>query len=152
MADDSKALTPLDSDAIGAAILNIRGERVMLDRDLAAFYRVKPIALRQAVKRNPEKFPADIMFQLTAEEAALLVSQSVIPSRRSLGGALPYVFTEHGALQLSSVLRSPRATQVGLFIVRVFVRVRQLLIHDTETAKRLVLMPVDVVPLRTASA
>ena len=89
MPDDNQSLTPLDSDAIAAAILNIRSVRVNLDRDLAAFYRVKPIALRQAVKRNPEKFPADIMFQLTTGEAELLVSQSVIPSRRSLGGALP---------------------------------------------------------------
>ena len=88
--------------------------------------------------RAVEKFPADFMFQLTAEEAEELVSQAVIASRKSLGGALPYVFTEHGALQLSSVLRSARATQIGLFIVRAFVRLRQVLIHDLEMAKRLV--------------
>ena len=69
-----------------------------------------------------------------------MLSQSVIPSRRSLGGALPYVFTEHGALQLSSVLRSPRATQVGLFIVRAFVRLREILIQDLEVANR----PIEI--------
>ena len=81
----------------------------MLDRDLAALYDVRSIALRQQVKRNRERFPADFMFQLTATEAERMVSQSVIPSRRSLGGSLPFAFTQEGIAMLSSVLRSDRA-------------------------------------------
>jgi hypothetical protein len=97
----------------------------MLDRDLAVLYRVKPIALRQQVKRNLDRFPQDFMFQLTAEEAETLVSQNVIPTRRSLGGSLPYVFTQEGVAMLSSVLKSPRAIQVNLAIMRAFVQLRR---------------------------
>jgi hypothetical protein len=97
----------------------------MLDRDLAVLYRVKPIALRQQVKRNLDRFPQDFMFQLTAEEAETLVSQNVIPTRRSLGGSLPYVFTQEGVAMLSSVLKSARAIQVNLAIMRAFVQLRR---------------------------
>jgi hypothetical protein len=90
-------------------ILLIRGEKVMLDSDLARLYGVRAIALRQQVKRNQDRFPADFMLQLTAEEVDGLVSQSVIPSRKHLGGFLPYAFTEEGVAMLSSVLRSKRA-------------------------------------------
>ena len=106
-------------------IHSIRGLNIMLDRDLAALYRVKPIALRQQVKRNLDRFPQDFMFQLTAEEAETLVSQNVIPTRRSLGGSLPYVFTQEGVAMLSSVLKSPRAIQVNLAIMRAFVQLRR---------------------------
>lgn len=135
MTKRTDAIVPLER--IESRILLIRGQKVILDRDLADFYEVKPIALRQAVKRNLEKFPPDFMFQLSREEAETLVSQSVIPSLRSLGGSLPYVFTEHGALQLSSVLRSTRATHVGLFIVRAFVKLRQLLATHRDLADKL---------------
>ncbi len=77
-----------------------------MDRDLADLYQVKTIALRQQVKRNQDRFPEDFMFQLTDEEAGILVSQNVIPSRQSLGGYLPYAFTQEGVAMLSSVLRS----------------------------------------------
>ena len=97
----------------------------MLDRDLAVLYRVKPIALRQQVKRNLDRFPQDFMFQLTAEEAETLVSQNVIPTRRSLGGSLPYAFTQEGVAMLSSVLKSSRAIQVNLAIMRAFVQLRR---------------------------
>src|SRR5260370_37812116 len=83
----------------------------MLDRHLAELYGGKPIALRQQVKRNLARFPRDFMFQLTAKEADALVSQNVIASRRSLGGSLPYAFTQEGVAMLSSVLRSERAVQ-----------------------------------------
>ena len=76
------------------AILLIRGNQVMLDSELAGFYGVRPIALRQQIKRNPHHFPRDFMFRLSEREARSLVSQHVIPSRRHLGGSLPYVFTE----------------------------------------------------------
>ena len=84
---DKQSLVP--AERIDRCILAIRGEKVILDRDLAELYKVKPIALRQQVKRNMNRFPEDFMFQLTQEEADILVSQNVIPSRRSLGGAFP---------------------------------------------------------------
>jgi hypothetical protein len=127
-------------EVIERRILLIRGHKVMLDRDLAALYEVKPIALRQAVKRNSNRFPADFVIQLTKEEAEGLVSQSVIPSRRSLGGFLPYAFTEQGVAMLSSVLRSERAAIVNIAIMRTFVRLRQILATHKELADRLAAM------------
>lgn len=85
-------LVPIE--IIGQKILIIRGHKVMLDKDLAQLYGVKPIALRQQVKRNKERFPQDFMFQLSKDEAISLVSQNVIPSTKMMGGYLPYVFTE----------------------------------------------------------
>lgn len=93
----------------------------MLDTQLANLYGVKPIRLREQVRRNLDRFPEDFMFQLTAEEAAALVSQNAIPSRRSLGGYLPLVFTQEGIAMLSSVLRSPRAIRANIEIMRAFV-------------------------------
>ncbi len=93
---------------IERAILLIRGHKVMLDRDLAELYGVKAIALRQQVSRNRPRFPPDFMFRLNRDEAETLVSQNVIPSKRSLGGSLPYAFTQEGVAMLSSVLRSVR--------------------------------------------
>src|SRR3990167_5758829 len=98
-------------------IFQIRGKRVLLDKDLALLYEVKPIALRQQLKRNWERFPEDFMFQLTNEEVKIMVSQSVIPSKQSLGGYLPYAFTEQGVAMLSSVLRSRRAILVNIQIM-----------------------------------
>lgn len=92
----------------------------MLDSQLAALYGVKPIRLRERVRRNMDRFPEDFMFQLTAQEAAALVSQNAIPSRRSLGGSLPLVFTQEGIAMLSSVLRSPRAIRAYIEIMRAF--------------------------------
>jgi hypothetical protein len=124
-------------EVIERRILLIRGHKVMLDRDLAALYQVKPIALRQAVKRNQNRFPSDFVIQLSPEETEALVSQNVIPSRRSLGGFLPYAFTEQGVAMLSSVLRSDRAAMVNIAIMRTFVRLRQILATHKELAERL---------------
>jgi len=121
---------------IEKCILALRGQNVMLDRHLADMYRVKPIALRQQVKRNMDRFPADFMFQLTDEEADSLVSQNVIPSRRSLGGSLPYAFTEQGVAMLSSVLRSPLAVRVNIEIMRAFVRLRQMLASHADLGRK----------------
>ena len=121
----SKSLIPVER--IEKSILLIRGHKVMLDKDLAVLYEVKPIALRQQVRRNIDRFPDDFMFQLTQEEVDVLVSQNVIPSKQSLGGYLPYVFNQEGIAMLSSVLRSERAVQVNVQIMRAFVRMRQLL-------------------------
>ena len=112
-------------------------KKVLLDRDLAMLYEVKAIALRQQVRRNQERFPNDFMFRLTKKEADLLVSQNVIPSRRSLGGFLPYAFTEQGVAMLSSVLHSPRAVQINIAIMRAFVRLREILATHKELARKL---------------
>jgi len=117
-------------------IFVIKGKNVMLDRDLAELYGVRPIALRQQVKRNIERFPEDFMFQVTKEEADFLVSQNVIPSRKSLGGYLPYAFTEQGIAMLSSVLRSKKAIQVNIAIMRAFVKLRELLAEHKELAQQ----------------
>ena len=118
-------------------ILLIRGHKVMLDTDLADLYSAKPIALRQQIKRNPERFPEDFMFQLTETETEILVSQNVIPSRKHLGGYLPYVFTQEGIAMLSSVLRSKQAVQVNISIMRAFVKLREMLATHRELAQKL---------------
>ncbi len=117
----------LPDEVITRKIYLIRGEKVMLDRDLAELFEVKSIRLREQVKRNVEKFPVHFMFQLTNEEVEAMVSQNAIPSRQHLGGSLPYVFTEHGVLQLANVLRSGRATQMSIKIIEIFVKMRQML-------------------------
>lgn len=118
-------------------IHRLRHYNVMLDRDLAELYQVKTIALRQQVKRNLSRFPPDFMFQLTAKEAGILVSQSVIPSLRSLGGSLPYVFTQEGVAMLSAVLSSSRAVQVNIAIMRAFVQLRRIAATHKEMAQKI---------------
>lgn len=122
---------------IESKILFIRGHKVMLDKDLAELYDVKPIALRQQVKRNVDRFPEDFMFQLNSSESDLLVSQCVIPSKVSLGGYLPYVFTQEGVAMLSSVLRSKRAIAINIQIMRAFVRMRDMLETNAKFAAKL---------------
>lgn len=118
-------------------IFLVRGHRVMMDKDLAELYQVKPIALRQQVKRNMGRFPSDFMFPLTRLETEILVSQNVIPSLRSLGGALPYVFTQEGVAMLSGVLRSRRAIRVNIAIMKAFVKLRQMMAVQKDALKRL---------------
>src|ERR1700691_817458 len=115
----------------------IRGQKVMLDRDLAYLYGVPAIALRQQVRRNKERFPDDFMLHLTKGEAENLVSQSVIPSRRSFGGSLPFAFTQEGVAMLSSVLRSKRAVQMNIDIMRAFVRSREVIASHKDLAARI---------------
>lgn len=118
-------------------ILLIRGQKVMLDADLAELYGVTTGVLNQAVERNAERFPTDFAFRLSRQEADNLKSQIVISS--SWGGrrSLPYAFTEQGVAMLSSVLRSERAVQVNVEIMRAFVRLRQLLSTDADLARKL---------------
>jgi hypothetical protein len=118
-------------------ILMIRGLRVMLDKDLADLYKVKSRALRQQVKRNKMRFPDDFMFQLTEEEVGIMVSQNVTPSRKYLGGHLPYAFTEQGVAMLSGVLHGRRAVQVNIAIMRAFVKLRQIIAAHKELAHKL---------------
>jgi len=124
-------------EVVATKILLVRGRKVMLDRDLAKLYGVKAIALRQQVRRNLDRFPEDFMFQLSGEEALVMVSQNVIPGKRQLGGALPYVFTQEGVAMLSSVLHSQRAAQVNIAIMRAFVKLRELLLSHKELAGKI---------------
>lgn len=118
-------------------ILLIRGQKVMLDADLAELYGVKTEVLNQAVKRNRERFPKDFMFQLSREEARSLRSQIVILKRGQHRKYPSWVFTEQGVAMLSSVLRSRRAIQVNIAIMRVFVRFRGMLAAHKELAHKL---------------
>lgn len=130
---------PKDTLSIQAEqrILILRDHKVMLDFHLAELYGVETRALKQAVRRNPQRFPEDFMFELTPEEARLLVSQTVIPGLGKLGGATPMAFTEQGVAMLSSVLRGDRAVQVNIAIMRAFVRLRHLLATHAELAGKL---------------
>lgn len=125
-------------ERIQRLILLIRGEKVMLDADLAALYGVTTGNLNKAVRRNLDRFPTDFMFQLTNEEAEHLRFQIGISSL-AYGGRryLPYAFTEQGVAMLSSVLHSPRAVQVNIAIMRAFVQLRQLLASHGELARKL---------------
>ena len=122
---------------IEQSIVTIRGVQVMLDRDLSNFYETETRALKQAVKRNLARFPADFMFELTEDEISHLVSQSVIPSRKHLGGAKPLAFTEQGVSALSAVLTSTRAIQINIEIMRAFVKMRQFLSHNADLFHRI---------------
>lgn len=125
------------AERVERRILSIRGQKVMLSTDLAELYEVAPKVLMQAVKRNVERFPVDFMFQLTRAESANLKSQIVTSSWGGARRATPYAFTEQGVAMLSSVLRSPRAVQVNIAIMRAFVKLRALLATHRELAKRL---------------
>jgi len=127
----------IPQEMVERRILVVRGQKVMLDRDLAGLYGIETRVLTQAVRRNINRFPEDFMFQLTKEEATLLVSQNVIPSKRSFGGRFPYAFTEQGVAMLSSVLNSERAIHVNIAIMRAFVKIRQFLSTHKALAKKL---------------
>ncbi|HEY2737452.1 MAG TPA: ORF6N domain-containing protein [Thermoanaerobaculia bacterium] len=132
--EDTQALVPMER--IEAMILVLRGEKVILDAEIAGLYGVATKVLVQAMKRNVERFPEDFMFQLTQEEVRILTSQSVISS---WGGRrhLPYAFTEQGVAMLSSVLRSERAVQVNVEVMRTFVRLRRMTGVQAELARKL---------------
>jgi hypothetical protein len=102
----------------------------MLDRDLAVLFDVKPYRLREQIARNPDKFPKHFMFRLNEVETEIMVSQNAIPSKQALGGSLPYVFTEHGILQLSNVVKSDKATQMSIKIIEIFVSMREFLSNN----------------------
>ena len=131
----------MDLQIIQNKIFEVRGCRVMLDYHLAELYQVETRALKQAVKRNIERFPGDFMFVLTQEEANLLlsigVSHYVIPPDYNFGVAMPMAFTEQGVAMLSSVLRSKVAIEVNISIMRAFVLMRQMVIGYEELLKRI---------------
>lgn len=131
----------MDLQIIQNKIFEVRGCRVMLDYHLAELYQVETRALKQAVKRNIERFPGDFMFVLTQEEANLLlsigVSQNVIPPDYNFGVAMPMAFTKQGVAMLSSVLRSKVAIEVNISIMRAFVLMRQMAIGYEELSRRI---------------
>ena len=131
----------MDLQIIQNKIFEVRGCRVMLDYHLAELYQEETRALKQAVKRNIERFPSDFMFVLTQEEANLLlsigVSQNVIPPDYNFGVAMPMAFTEQGVAMLSSVLRSKVAIEVNISIMRAFVLMRQMAIGYEELSRRI---------------
>ena len=137
MRGKSKSLVPIEQ--IDGMIRSIRGTRVILDSDLAKIYGVPTFRFNEAIKRNRHRFPPDFMFQLTTEEAAALRSQIAIlkKGRGQHRKYRPYAFTEHGALQAANVLRSPRAVQMSVFVIRAFVRMRQTLLGTRELAEKL---------------
>ena len=109
-----------------------------MDRDLAALYGVPTFRFNEAVKRNRNRFPEDFMFQLTRDETACLTSQFAM-SKSGRGGrrTLPYAFTEHGTVMAANILRSPKAIQMSVFVVRAFIRMRQMLIEQRGLARKL---------------
>lgn len=109
----------------------------MLDNDLAKLYAVETRVLKQAVRRNINRFPDDFMFELTDDEIDLVVSQKLIPSKKIFGGARPFAFTEQGVAMLSSILNSDRAIQVNIVIMRTFVKLRQLLQDNKDIVEKI---------------
>jgi len=133
---DPDAGTALALEAIASRILLVRGLRVMIDADLAALYGVQTRRLNEQVRRNRERFPQDFIFELTPGEFANLKSQF---ATSSWGGRrkLPFAFTEHGAIMAATVLDTPRAVEVSVYVVRAFVQLRDLLAGNKELARRL---------------
>lgn len=124
-------------EGVASSIVELRGQRVILDRDLAAIFQVTTKRLNEAVQRNLERFPPDFMFRLTEQEVRALRSQ-IATSKRGGVRYHPFAFTEHGAIQAANVLTSPRAAVMGIHVVRAFVRMRQLLHTSRELEQRLI--------------
>jgi hypothetical protein len=143
-AKSARATTPVVA-GIRSAILILRRQRVILDRDLAALYGVTTKRLNEAAKRNAGRFPDDFIFRLTAAEATALRSQFATSNnlvRVGRGGARyqPFAFTEHGAIQAANVLNSPRAVEMGVHVVRAFVQLREWISSNKELSRRLDLL------------
>jgi predicted XRE-type DNA-binding protein len=124
-------------EAIIHKIYQIRGQKAMLDRDLAELYGVETRRLNEQVKRNISRFPGTFMFKLTDKEVDVMVSQNAIPSKQALGGSLPHVFTEHGVLMLANVLKSGKAVEVSIKIIDIFVKLREALIGNQDILLKL---------------
>jgi hypothetical protein len=133
--DGQTSLIP--TERIERAILSIRGEKVMLDSDLAELYGVETKRLNEQVRRNLARFPADFMFQLTEAEKLEVVANCDHLVKLKFSPYLPSAFTEHGALMLANVLNSERAAQTSVMVVRAFVRLRQMLTSNAKLARKL---------------
>lgn len=122
---------------IGSRIRLIRGQKVVMDSDLALLYGVPTKVLNQAVKRNTERFPEDFIFQLSENEEESLRSQIVTSNGRGGRRYMPYAFTEHGAVMLANVLRSKRAIDMSVYVVRAFIRLREMISRNHELAEKI---------------
>jgi hypothetical protein len=130
------ALVPIER--ITHSILIVRGQRVLLDAELAALYGVTTKRFNEQVKRNAERFPEDFMFQLSSDEAGVLRSHSATSKPRRGGRRYaPFAFTEHGAIMAAMILNSPRAVEMSVYVVRAFVQLREMLASNKELAQRL---------------
>jgi hypothetical protein len=134
-----KTNKPIVTDVadISSLIRTIRGQKVILDSDLARVFGVPTFRFNEAVKRNRQRFPDDFLFQLTREEYSILISQIAISSLHGGRRKLPYAFTENGAIMAANVLNSPEAVRMSVFVVRAFVKMRELLGGTKELAKQL---------------
>jgi len=124
-------------ESVAQRILVLRGQKVMVDADLAELYGVDTKRLNEQVKRNIERFPSDFMFQLSSEEKVEVVANCDHLSKLKYSRTMPYAFTEHGALMLGNVLKSERAVEVSLLVVRTFVQLREMLATNKELAAKL---------------
>ena len=127
----------MEIEIVKNSILEIQGKKVILDFELAKLYEVETRILKQAVRRNIERFPTDFLFELSTDEMQNMVSQNVIPSLKYFGGAKVYAFTEQGVAMLSSVLRNKKAIQINISIMRAFVMMRQWALTHQELSARL---------------
>ena len=130
-------MKPMLMDRVERRILLIRGRRVMLDADLAELYGVPTKVLNQAVKRNPNRFPLDFVFRLTPKEKREVVTNCDHLRKLRFSSTQPYVFTEHGAIMLASVLSSSRAVEMSVYVVRAFVRLREILTRHRGVMQKL---------------
>jgi hypothetical protein len=134
----STGVSVVPIEAVLDCIFVLRGQKVILDADLARLYGTRTMRLNEQVKRNRQRFPEDFMFQVTDEEFRALKSHSAI-SKPGRGGrrTRPYAFTEHGAVMAASVLNSPRAVEVSVYVVRAFIRLRRMLAGHAELSRKL---------------
>lgn len=133
----TKSRTPIDVGQIQQRILLIRGEKVIIDTDLAEAYGVSTKALNQAVRRNTDRFPSDFMFILTNEEKSEVVTNCDHLRKLKFSSVNPHAFTEHGAIMVASVLNSPKAIEVSIFIVRAFVKLREAIAGHKELSHKI---------------
>ncbi len=132
---NKKIIAPVND--IESKILLLRGQRVMIDKDIAELYGVATKRLNEQVKRNKDRFPADFMFQMTSEEKSELVANCDRFNSLKHSTSLPFAFTEHGALMLASVLNSERAVEASIYVVRAFIKLRELLLNHKELSIKL---------------
>ena len=125
------------AERVEKAILLVRGQKVILDADLAKLYGVTTKRLNEQVRRNRKRFPEDFMFKLTAEEKSEVVANCDHLSRLKFSPTLPYVFTEHGAIMVASILNTQRAVEASIFVVRAFVRLREMVSTHKKLASKL---------------
>ncbi|MBC7487492.1 MAG: ORF6N domain-containing protein, partial [Cytophagaceae bacterium] len=135
--DNKQELQPVSDEVLMSKIFIIRGQKVMLDKDLAELYNVETKALNQSVKRNWNRFPIDFMFQLTEKEFNTNLRSQFVTSSWGGGRYMPYVFTEQGVAMLSSVLKSERAIEVNIRIIRMFTKLREMLFTNKEVLLKL---------------